>query len=108
MDQWQGEYPTEALLEADIARGECHAVTYGGRFAGFFVLSDRPEPDYEDLTDGKWRGAAEDACVLHRSALLAEYRGSGMSERLLEFVEALTRERGRHAVRTDTHRHTSR
>ena len=105
VDQWQGEYPTEALLEADIARGECHAVTYGGRFAGFFVLSDRPEPDYDDLSDGKWRSEPEDACVLHRCAVMAEYRGSGLSGRLLGFAERLTLEKGRHAVRTDTHRH---
>ena len=105
VDQWQGEYPTEETLEADVARGECYAVTYGGRFAGFFVLSDRPEPDYDDLSDGKWRSEPGDACVLHRCAVMAEYRGSGLSGRLLGFAERLTLEKGRHAVRTDTHRH---
>ena len=80
-------------------------MTYGGRFAGFFVLSDKPEPDYEDLTDGKWRGDAENACVLHRCAVMAEYRGSGLSARLLRFAEKLTLEHGRTALRTDTHRH---
>ena len=105
VDQWQGEYPTEETLEADVARGECYAVTYGGRFAGFFVLSDRPEPDYDELSDGKWRSEPGDACVLHRCAVMAEYRGSGLSGRLLGFAERLTLEKGRHAVRTDTHRH---
>jgi GNAT superfamily N-acetyltransferase len=105
VDQWQGDYPTEETLEADVARGECYAVTYGSRFAGFFVLSDRPEPDYDDLSDGKWRSEPEDACVLHRCAVMAEYRGSGLSGRLLGFAERLTLEKGRHAVRTDTHRH---
>jgi len=105
VDQWQGEYPTEDIFEKDIAQGECHVVTYGGRFAGFFVLSDRPEPVYDDLTDGKWRFAAEQACVLHRCAVMAEYRGSGLSKRLLGFAEELTRSYGRSVVRTDTHRH---
>lgn len=105
VDQWQGEYPTEDIFEQDVLRRECYVVTYGGRFAGFFVLSDRLEPDYDDLTDGKWRGAAEDACVLHRCALMAEYRGSGMSGQMLRFAEELTRAHGRSAVRVDTHRH---
>jgi len=105
VDQWQGEYPTEEILEGDIQRGECYTVTYGGRFAGFFVLSDRTEPDYEDLTDGKWRGAAEEACVLHRCAVMAEFRGSGLSSKMLGFAEELTLGHGRSALRVDTHRH---
>jgi len=105
VDQWQGEYPTEDILLADIQREECYAVTYGGRFAGFFVLSDLPEASYDDLTDGKWRSAVEDACVLHRCAVMSEYRGSGLSVQLLGFAEQLTLAHGRGAIRVDTHRH---
>lgn len=104
VDQWQGEYPAEALLEQDIARGECYVLTYGGRVAGFFVLSTRPEPNYDDLTDGKWR-SEESYCTLHRSAVMAQYRGSGLSRKMLGFVEELARQQGYFVLRADTHKH---
>ena len=42
VDQWQGEYPTQDIFAADIANGECYAVTYGERLAGFFCLTEAP------------------------------------------------------------------
>ncbi len=103
VDQWQSEYPTEALLEKDIQRGEGYVITYGGRFAGYFAFSTRPELDYDDLTDGKWR-SDEPYCVLHRAAVMAEYRGSGLSHHIMEFAEELTRAAGRGYIRIDTHK----
>ena len=104
VDQWQGEYPDESLIRGDIQRGECYVMTYCDRVAGFFMLTDTPEPCYDALTDGKWRSAGP-YCTLHRSAVGAEYRGSAMAEKLMAAVEALAREKGAAALRADTHRH---
>ena len=104
VDQWQGDYPSRENLLRDIRAGVCHVMTYGGRFAGFFVLSAEPEPSYDALTDGKWRSDAP-YCTLHRSAVMAEFRGSGLSRRLMAAAEALTEQQGIHYLRTDTHRH---
>ena len=103
VDQWQSDYPMEELFEKDIQSGEGYVVTYGGRFAAYFALSERPDPDYDDLSDGKWR-SDEPYCVFHRMAVMAEYRGSGLSHHVIKFVEELTREAGRKYVRVDTHR----
>ena len=103
VDQWQGEYPAEAVFRADIARGECYVLDYDGEVAGMFTLSAQPEPAYAALTDGKWR-SGEDYCVLHRNAVRADFRGTGVSDTMLQAVEALTRQRGCTAVRVDTHR----
>ena len=54
VDQWQGEYPTREVFLADMAEGDCFVVTHGGETAGFFVIKDGPEPDYDGITDGKW------------------------------------------------------
>ena len=104
VDQWQEAYPEEAHIRADMERGESFVLTYGGRVAAFFCLSDRPEPTYAGLTDGRWRGDGP-YCVLHRCAVAAEFRGSGLSDRLLKAAEALSLEKGIHALRADTHRH---
>ena len=104
VDQWQSGYPNEDMVLEDIARGEGHVMTHGGKFAGYFMLTKAPQEEYEKLTDGKWRTDGL-YCTLHRSCVAAEYRGSGMSERLMAAAEALAREQGASALRADTHRH---
>ena len=54
VDQWQGEYPNEQVFLADMARGECFAVTHGGEVALVFVLSTLEQENYAKITDGKW------------------------------------------------------
>ena len=103
VDQWQGDYPDRATFEGDIERGELYKLMHGGDLAGFFMLSDREEPTYADITDGKWSSDAP-YCVMHRSAIAEEYRGSGLSGYLIKCVEELTRSHGRRYVRIDTHR----
>ena len=103
VDQWQGDYPDRAAFEGDIERGELYKLMHGGDLAGFFMLSDREEPTYADITDGKWSSDAP-YCVMHRSAIAEEYRGSGLSGYLIKCVEELTRSHGRHYIRIDTHR----
>ena len=103
VDQWQGEYPTREIFENDIRIGECYVICHGDEVAAFFVHSEREEPTYADITDGKWT-ADMPYCVLHRAAVAAEYRGTGLSGQLIKFVEQLTRDCGRRAVRVDTHK----
>ena len=103
VDQWQGGYPNERVFAVDMERGECYVMCYGGRVVGFFTLSSHPETTYDSLTDGKWR-TEEAYCVIHRSAVAAEFRGTGLSDRMFKAAEALTLERGRKVIRVDTHK----
>ena len=104
VDQWQGEYPNEQVFLADMARGECFAVTHGGEVAAVFVLSTLEQENYAKITDGKWT-ADMPYCVLHRSAVSAKYRGSGMSEFMMKCVERQAAEGfGLRCIRVDTHR----
>ena len=68
-----------------------------------FTLTAAPEPAYDAITDGKW-SADMPYTALHRNAVAEKYRGTGISDQLLEQVERLTREQGRRCVRADTHR----
>ena len=103
VDQWQGEYPTQDIFAADIANGECYAVTYGERLAGFFCLTEAPESGYDRITDGKWHGEGK-YCTLHRMAIEAQFRGTGLSDMLIDFADETAKARGAECVRTDTHR----
>ena len=104
VDQWQGEYPNADAARADMERGEGYVMTYGGRTAAYFCLSPRPEPTYTGLTDGKWSREG-DYCVIHRSAVGSEFRGTGMADRMFAAAEELTRAMGVEDLRVDTHRH---
>ena len=103
VDQWQDGYPAERHFRFDLERGECFLVSHGGEAAAFFTLSTREEPGYAAITDGKWtEGTAY--CVLHRAAVAAKYRGTGLSAKLMQFVDGQARALGTRCVRTDTHR----
>lgn len=103
VDQWQGEYPTQDIFAADIANGECYAVTYGEHLAGFFCLTEAPESGYDKITDGKWHGEGK-YCTLHRMAIEARFRGTGLSDMLIDFADETAKAKGAECVRTDTHR----
>ena len=103
VDQWQGEYPTQDIFAADIANGECYAVTYGEHLAGFFCLTEAPESGYDKITDGKWHGEGK-YCTLHRMAIEARFRGTGLSDMLVDFADETAKAKDAECVRTDTHR----
>ena len=103
VDQWQGDYPTQEVFAEAVAEGECYAVTYGERLAGFFCLTDKPESDYDNLTDGKWHGEGK-YCKLHRMAVEAQFRSTGISDMMLGFAEETAKSRGAEYMRTHTHR----
>lgn len=102
-DQWQGGYPDEGVFLADMSRGECFVLLYGERIAGFFTLSVREEAGYAEITDGKWSGS-EPYCVLHRAAVAAEFRGSGIASEMMKLVKRCCLDFDRTCIRTDTHR----
>lgn len=102
-DQWQGPYPQKEDFLPDIARGECFVILHGEEIAAFFTLSALPEPDYDAISDGKWTEGL-DAAVLHRCAVAKKYRGSGISAKMMRFVDEKTLALGLRCVRTDTHK----
>ncbi len=103
VDQWQGDYPDEAAFRDAIAQGECYVMLYGERVAAMFCVTDKPEPCYDEITDGKWRCDGK-YCTLHRIAVSAEFRGTGLSDMLIEQVVRIAEEKGADSVRVDTHR----
>ena len=91
------------MFEHDIERGECFIIAHGDETAGFFTLSVAEEADYANITDGKW-SSDQPYCVLHRSAVSAKYRGTGLSAYLMECVDRQCAVFGRNIIRVDTHR----
>ena len=104
VDQWQDEYPAEQHFRVDMQRGDLYVLTYNERVCAFFSLSSNPEKTYDSLTDGKWSEPEETYCVLHRCAVAAEYRGSGLSGEMMKKIEELSLNNGIRILRADTHK----
>ncbi len=103
VDQWQSDYPTWETFTADIANNECYAVTYGERLVGFFSMTEAPKSAYDNITDGKWHGEGK-FCTLHRIAIEAQFRGTHLSDRLLDYADDTAKSLGAEYMRVITHR----
>ncbi len=103
IEQWIDEYPARDVFLEDIEKNELYLIFHGQELAGFFSLSAKEEPVFASIRDGKWTEGVP-ACVLHRVALSAEYRGSGIAQRLMKAAERQAEVLGFHCIRTDTHK----
>ena len=103
VDQWNANYPAREDFLSDMSNGECYVLTCDGAVAAFFTLTTTPESGYSAITDGKW---SSDECytTLHRCAVSKQWRGSGLSDRIISECEHLTLEKSIHWMRVDTHR----
>ena len=103
IDQWQSGYPVRQDFLEDIEKGNCFLFFHGPELAGFFSLSAEEEPAFASIRDGKWTDGVS-GCVLHRLAVAAKYRGSGIAERMLKAAELQAESFGCRCIRTDTHK----
>ncbi len=86
--QWDEKYPDLESVRNDIMYGECHVMTCNGKVAACMTLSFRGEPEYLNL-EGKWNEDGEYS-VIHRMAVGLEFRGKGLSRKMMSEAEHLT------------------
>ena len=103
VDQWQDGYPERRHFQVDLDRGECFVLTCEGTLGAFFVLSSRPEPSYNSISDGKW-SREEPYAVLHRCAVAEQWRGAGLADRMIAECGQLALSQGLGWLRVDTHK----
>lgn len=80
-NQWQN-YPTEEILLADVGREECFVMESENGIEGVFVMSFRPDTDYEQPEAGFAPGAY---ASLHR--LASAGREKGIFAAMLRFAQ---------------------
>ena len=94
--QWNGEYPSDDLLRADIRSGFCHLVLQDGKAVGSFVFKPGPDPTYASIYDGQWLDDAP-YYVIHRITSTPE--AHGVFKTLVDFCFC-----AHPNIRIDTHR----
>ena len=78
-NQWgPTNWPPEALIRRDIARGDSYVCVHEGRVAGtfFFIHGKDIEPTYARITDGAWLDDGPYG-VVHRIASDGSAKGVG-------------------------------
>lgn len=97
-DQWDEHYPTEAILEGDIRRGEMIMGFANGKLAVLYTLNDDFDPEY---ANGCWAEPEKPFCVLHRLCVEPSLQGTGVGKRTMDQVEAHAGALGAEYVRLD-------
>ncbi len=105
IDQWQNNYPTEAVFLADMELGESFVLEEEGQVVGTFMASFREDPTYQVIVDGDWQ-YKEPYAVIHRVAMDNRVKGRGYGSEIVRFMaeRCLNREEPVFVLRGDTHR----
>lgn len=101
IDQWQNGYPSEVVINNDIACGHSYVVQQEEAILGTFVLVDS-EPTYDRIYEGQW--SADRYLAIHRVAVKVSSRGTGVADAMIRYASQQAQNRNCEALRVDTHR----
>ena len=104
VDQWQDGYPEEDLILNDIANNESYIVKNENNILATAMFTTQVDHTY-DIIDGKWL-TPQDAIygVIHRIAVGANYRGTGVAKFIIKESEQYLIENNIASMRIDTHK----
>lgn len=103
IDQWQDGYPNEENLREDIIQGESYVMLLDDKIVATAVISFRGESTYNEIYRGNWLSDREYA-VVHRVAVNDDYKGQGLSHKIIEFSQKKCKELGYSSIKIDTHK----
>jgi len=75
MHQWDGGYPSEAVIYSDMEKHGGYVIEEMGRIVGYFAFLPSPEPTYSKIYDGKWLDDVQSYHVVHRIASYPDVHG---------------------------------
>lgn len=96
--QWDKHYPSRAVLQEDIARGEMEIARIEGKIAVAFSLSERCDEEYAQCS---WHYPDARHCVLHRLCVHPEAQGHGVGSEAIAYIERALLQRGYESIRLD-------
>jgi len=97
--QWNEHYPSRAVFEKDLERGELFKLVEANQIRGIMVLSDIEDPEYDGV---KWSGEEGTKIYVHRLAVDPEYQGMGYAQALMNFAQVYAIKEGFSWMRLDT------
>ena len=106
IDQWQGSYPSKAVVQSDIAACRSYVIEEDTRILATVVVGLSGEPIYDSI-EGSWLTSSTSDnpryAVLHRVASLSTQAGRGLGRMLLASGAQVARDHRCESVRIETH-----
>lgn len=75
MQQWEGDYPSEAVIASDIQRNGAYIIEDKGVVVSYFACLPSPEPTYHIIYDGQWLDDTRPYHTIHRIGSLPNVHG---------------------------------
>ena len=100
LQQWSGNYPTEAIISRDIDAGNCFVLCEEDEIIGTMALIPGPDPTYA-VIDGEWPDEAP-YYVIHRIATSAP--GRNTAKFMFDWAFGHIASKGCKVIRIDTHK----
>lgn len=72
--QWQGGYPSEAIVARDIEQKNCYVCQEAGVILAVFSYFEQPDPTYARIYEGSWQKDGPYG-VVHRIAVRTHQKG---------------------------------
>jgi ribosomal protein S18 acetylase RimI-like enzyme len=103
IDQWQNNYPDFGTVRNDINNKNGFVLIKDNIVVGTVTVVFDGERNYDSIYDGKWISNQEYA-VIHRLAILSNYKGLGLSSIIIENIKNICLNKGIHSIKVDTHK----
>ncbi|MGI6085400.1 MAG: GNAT family N-acetyltransferase [Acetivibrionales bacterium] len=103
VDQWQGNYPNEDIIRADINKNIGYILEKDNDIIATVAVSFNDEKTYDKIYNGSWITNNEYA-VIHRIAVDNKYKGKRVSSLIIAKVEDMCISKGIRSIKVDTHR----
>jgi GNAT superfamily N-acetyltransferase len=102
INQWQDNYPNVETINNDIDNENSYVLLKEGIIVATAAVSFDGERTYDFIYEGKWISNNEYA-VIHRIAVDNNYKGLGLSSKIIKNVEQLCLSKGVYSIKVDTH-----
>ncbi|NMA94967.1 MAG: GNAT family N-acetyltransferase [Clostridiales bacterium] len=103
IDQWQDGYPNAHVIEEDIKKGYSYILVHGEEIIATVAVSFDGEGTYGHIYKGQWL-TDDGYAVMHRLAVEDNYKGLGISSKIIEHIKSLCIDRRIYSIKVDTHR----
>jgi ribosomal protein S18 acetylase RimI-like enzyme len=95
--QWDGIYPSKAILNADIENRQMHLIEVEGRVAGLIVINENQSPEYAGVG---WKHSGR-VLVVHRLTIHPDYQRRKLASHLMDFAEEMAAAENYDCIRLD-------
>lgn len=100
--QWQGEYPNQETIKADLDRHVGYCLIADEKVAGYAAAITGVEPTYLKIEAGQWQNEQDDYTTFHRIAISSAFRGMHLAKFFFSNLISLKYNEGIRNFRIDT------